>query len=340
MPPEGEQRPMMDCERLDSAGEQVYDGDMLLRIGHLSTFYHTAILLMARKDLAAGIGADVEWRLFGTGPAIMHAFSRGELDLAYIGLPPAIIGISAGTPVACVAGGHMEGTVAVGAVRRKGISELGSPGEVLRQFQGERVGVPGKGSIHDVILRDLLDKEGIAQAVEVVNFPWADLVTEAMARGDVSAAMGTPALAVAVMRFAGGKILIPPSRLWPDNPSYGIVVDRDLLAEKRQIVERFLALHEEALTRLRADPREAAEVIARHVGVIDADFVLDTLKISPRYCAQLTDRYLASTMRFVGTMHRLGYLEREMREEEIFDRSLIRTVHPGADHYDEGIRIS
>jgi len=76
-----------------------------LRIGHLSTFYHTAILLMARKDIISRLGADAEWTLMGTGPAIMKAFGKGELDLAYIGLPPAIIAMEQGSPVVCVAGG-------------------------------------------------------------------------------------------------------------------------------------------------------------------------------------------------------------------------------------------
>jgi len=51
---------------------------MKLRIGHLSTFYHTAILLMAHRELTAPVDADLEWSLLGTGPAIMKAFDRGE----------------------------------------------------------------------------------------------------------------------------------------------------------------------------------------------------------------------------------------------------------------------
>ncbi len=38
------------------------------------------------------MGAGAEWKLFGTGPAIVDAFKKRELDMAYIGLPPAIIG--------------------------------------------------------------------------------------------------------------------------------------------------------------------------------------------------------------------------------------------------------
>ena len=49
---------------------------MLLRDGHLSTFCDTAMLLMSEKSLCSGIDADIEWKLFGTGPAIVNAFKK------------------------------------------------------------------------------------------------------------------------------------------------------------------------------------------------------------------------------------------------------------------------
>ena len=137
--------------------------------------------------------------------------------------------------------------------------------------------MPGTGSIHDVILKDCLERHDLAGRIEVVNYPWADLVTEAVAHDEVAAAFGTPALAVAIRRFAGGRILYPPSRLWPGNPSCGIVVSRTFLGDHRPLVERFLRLHEEATEVLRTDPAAAARDIAAHVGIIDEDFVLETL---------------------------------------------------------------
>jgi len=128
---------------LDSPANADYDELVKIRIGHLSTFYHTAVLLMARQDLTARLGADIEWQLFGTGPAIMKAFARGALDLAYIGLPPAIIGMEKGIDVVCIAGGHMEGTVMAGKAQWQGFPELQDPGAVLRQFAGKKIGVPG-----------------------------------------------------------------------------------------------------------------------------------------------------------------------------------------------------
>lgn len=311
---------------------------MKIRIGHLSTFYHTAILLMARGDGAAAVGVDIDWRLFGTGPAIVDAFEQGELDLAYLGLPPAIIGISRGVGIVCVAGGHMEGTVMAGRTRWKGFPDLHKPETILRQFIGRAIGVPGKGSIHDVILRESLAAWGLERDLVVVNYPWADQVTEAMGRGEIEAAFGTPALGVAVEHFAGGKILIPASMLWPENPSYGIVAGRNFLQDHSEIVRRFLLIHEETEALLRNDPRGASRMIAKETGVVDDEFVLETLRVSPRYCAQLTEGYMASALRFIGPLKRLGLITRDVSAEEIFDLSVIRAVHPEKDHYGDGIR--
>lgn len=313
--------------------------DTIIRIGHLSTFYHTAILLMARGEAEQRLGAAVQWRLFGTGPAIVDAFARGELDLAYLGLPPVIIGIGRGVGIVCIAGGHMEGTVMAGKARWRGFPEIEDLDTVLRQFIGRKIGVPGKGSIHDVILRESLAACGFERDIAIVNYPWADLVTEAIARDEVDAAFGTPALAVAIQRFAGGRVLYPPSRLWPENPSYGIVAERTFLRDRRRDAEGFLLLHEEAEFALRSDPGLAAQSIANHVGIVDREFVLEALRVSPRYCAQLTEGFIASTLRFVPTLRRLGYLGRDVARDEIFDTGLIRAVHPRGDHYAEGIAL-
>jgi NitT/TauT family transport system substrate-binding protein len=306
-----------------------------IRIGHLSTFYHTALLLMARN--AQLPGSEIEWQLFGTGPAIINAFEKEELDLAYIGLPPAIIGIDRGAGITCIAGGHVEGTVIIGKEAFGGFPEVRSLGEILGQFRGLKIGVPGKGSIHDVILTDCLERFSLHRDIEVLNFAWADQVLEAAVKGEVAGAFGTPALAVAIERYAKGKILYPPSLLWPDNPSYGIIAENEFLHQNRHVSEKFLIMHEEATAFFRTRPAEAAKVIAQFVGYIDEEFVMKTLEVSPKYCAQLTDAYRASTMKFVETMKKLGYISRLITCEEIFETSLIRKVHPGKDHYEKGL---
>ncbi len=315
----------------------MYVSSGTVRIGHLSTFYHTAMLLMAQGTLGEKMKADVEWKLFGTGPAIVNAFEKGELDLAYVGLPPAIIGVARGVRVKCIAGGHIEGTVLCGKAGKRGFPEIDDLGSVFQQFSGSKIGVPGTGSIHDVILTDCLDRFDLKASVEVIHFPWADAIVEAMVKGEISYAIGTPALAVALERYAGGKILYPPAKLWPYNPSYGIVAHDGLTAARRALAETFLVAHEDAAAFIRNSPEEAAVIISEYVGFIDKTFVLDTLKLSPKYCAQLTDEYISATMDFVAALRKLGYISRNVLREEIFDTSLIRAVHPPGDHYQESV---
>ncbi len=292
---------------------------------------------MAQRTVDARLGAEVEWKLMGTGPAIMKAFQHGELDMAYIGLPPAIIGISQGIKVVCVAGGHVEGTVMAGKARWKAFPEALDLGTVLEQFRGRKIGVPGKGSIHDVILKDCIEQQGLTREIEIVNFPWADLVTEAVVNNEVAAAIGTPALAIAINRFANGKVLYPSSKLWPNNPSYGIVAESGFLERERERVEKFLLLHEEATAFIRREPAKAARVIADFVSIVDEDFVLDTLRVSPKYCSKLTEGYIAATMKFMPVLKQLGYIQTEVEQDRIFFRDLIDKIHPGPDHYNNGI---
>ncbi len=306
---------------------------MSLRIGHLSTFYHTSILMMAGHSM----GQELEWKLFGTGPAIVNAFEKDELALAYIGLPPAIIGIDRGVNITCVAGGHVEGTVISGGSQCKGFPEISSLYEILAQFTGHIIGVPGRGSIHDVIISELLRKYNLDKDIQIINFRWADEILEAIHKGKVSAAVGTPALAVAISHFTGGKILYPPSKLWPHNPSYGILVHNAFLNKDRETVIRFLIHHEEASAFLRNNPSGAAKIISDYVGIVDRDYVLDILKVSPKYCTCLTVEYISATMEFVRAMKQLGYIKRDISSDEIFDKSLIDTIHPEKDHYSDNV---
>jgi NitT/TauT family transport system substrate-binding protein len=305
-----------------------------LRIGHLSTLYHTAFLLRG-TPLLSDQGISASWALFPSGPDIISAMQRGELDLAYIGLPPVIIGIDRGLPLACIAGGHAEGTVMIAGPGRQSLSEAGSMKGFLRQFSGTAIGTPPKGSIHDVIVSELLREHDIRD-VSVKNYPWADFLPDALRNGEIAAAAGTPALAVTAMKYDNARLVVPPGRLWPFNPSYGIVIMRTMLG-RGELLRGFLLAHEAACEMIRHNPRKAAEIVAETTRMADSAFIEETYRVSPKYCAALPDAYVASTMKFVETLRSLGYISRNVEEAGIFDRSVINRVHPLPHHYDSGI---
>lgn len=304
------------------------------KIGYLSTIYHTSFILKSLKSKDAGlldeIDQDLEWTLYPTGPAMMDAFKTGTIDLGYIGLPPVMIGNDKGLNLKCVAGGHVEGTLMISSDSFKSSNELGSVKEVLKQFEGGIIGTPASGCIHDVIIRNLIQDLDIS----VINYPWADFIPDAITAGEIQAGVGTPSLATVAGRQFKSKIVLPPHHLWPYNPSYGIVVQDALLKKDPNFIKGFLKAHESACNFIREKPKNAAEIAAAELGNIDVDFVLETYKISPKYCASLPSQYINSTLDFTPVLKRLGYLKNDLKVEDIFNLEFIQEVHPGPSHYD------
>jgi len=305
-----------------------------IRIGYLSTLYHTSHLIRQFGWVKQEMKRDAGWILFGTGPEMVEAFSSNEIDLGYIGLPPAMIGISRGIPLVCVGGGHIEGTVMVAGTGTRSLAEAGETEDFLQQFSGCRVGTPAAGSIHDVIFRSLLDRYRCPD-VHVVNYTWADLIPYAFNKGDVAAAVGTPPLAILCERNCGTRLMAPPESLWPFNPSYGIVVHRRMLQEG-SLIEGFLHLHERACNLLRECHEEVIPATLQALPGLDENFVQRTLALSPWYCASLPEPYVQASLDFLPVLEAMGYLDDRLDRERIFETEFIERVHPESHHYRDG----
>ncbi|MHA2431025.1 MAG: ABC transporter substrate-binding protein [Promethearchaeota archaeon] len=305
-----------------------------LNIGHLSTAYHTNFILMESKDLEKDINRKINWILFGTGPAIIKAFKNEELDIGYMGLPPAIIGIDKGVPIKCVAGGHVEGTIMVAKKLYKTMVDLNNNMEkVLSQFRGKVIGVPSKGSIHDVILNFYLKKYKLVEEVEVKNYRQAEFIAVDMKEGVIEGGVGTPALAVFASTILDSQIIIEPNHLWPNNPSYGIFFHLNFIKNQPQLIIKFLEHHKKASYLLRTSLSLAAEKIAESFEIIDRSYAESVLRISPKYCVSLSEEYVKTTMEFVKKIRELGYIKKMLAINDIFITEFVQKVHPEEDHY-------
>ncbi|MHA1384885.1 MAG: ABC transporter substrate-binding protein [Candidatus Helarchaeota archaeon] len=310
-----------------------------IRIGFLSTIYHSSFPLMCNKKIEKTLGINAEWELHGTGPSIIEKFLNKELDMGYIGLPPTIIGIDKGATIKCVSGGHVEGTIMVGLNHFKSYKEVNySITELFKQFQGKVIGVPKKGSIHDVILRDWIEKSGMNNEITIRNYDITDFILLDMKNKLVDVAVGTPALAVFLNQYIKIKQLIQTNQWWPYNPSYGIIVSDELIENYPEIVENIVKLHKQTCTNLRNNPQKIAKIVENEVEFINTDFILDTYKISPKYCAAIPPSYIDCTMKFVNVLHKLKYIKRKLQKSDIFYLDFIEKVHPEIHHYENGIK--
>ena len=309
-------------------------GKNKLSIGHLSTCYHSNFILMQDDDLKTQLGVEVDWKMFGTGPEMVAAFKNNELDIGYIGLPPAIIGIEQGVPIKCVAGGHVEGTILCAQKKYKDDRQMNNNlRKVMSQFKGAAIGVPAKGSIHDVILKYYIDKYNLQDEIEVINYAQAELIALDMKKNKLEAGVGTPCLAVFAATLSESRLIIRADNLWDNNPSYGVFFQENLIRKNPELVLGFLTLHKKSAALLRKSPDMAAKLIAATIEMATEEYVKEVLKISPKYCIALSEGYVKSTLEFVGALHRLGYIKRTLDVEEIFEFRFVEKVHPEHHHY-------
>jgi len=289
---------------------------------------------MGNKDLTNDFNLEIRWKLFGTGPAMVKAFQNKKLDIGYMGLPPAIIGIDKGAPIKCVAGGHVEGTIVVASKAYTTMAYLNNDlSEAFSQFKGHTIGVPSKGSIHDVILNFYLKKYNLLDDVEVKHYKQAEFIATDIQKGILEGGVGTPALAVFASTIFDSQLIIPPEVLWKDNPSYGIFFHEDFINKEPEVVLKFLNHNKIASLMLRESPTRAAEIISTTFEILTKDYVSAVLEISHKYCIALSEGYVKSTMKFVRTLKDLGYIKKELRINDIFDFNFIQEVHPESEHY-------
>lgn len=291
---------------------------------------------MGDDKLERDLGLKVIWSLFGTGPLMVEAFKKGELDVGYMGLPPALIGIDNGVPIKCVAGGHVEGTIMIGKRYHKPISQLNDEiYEVLAQFKGYSIGTPSVGSIHDAILNYYLEKYDLKKDITVKNYKQAEFIAMDMEKDILEGGVGTPALAVFAKTILDSHLIIPAHHLLANNPSYGIFFHEAIIKNNPEIVYTFLKHHKRASLLLRESQEKASKIISETFTILKnkSSYVKAVLEISPKYCIALSDGYLESTDGFINTMHRLGYIKEKLTREKVFNFKFVNEVHPEAEHY-------
>lgn len=305
-----------------------------LNIGHLSTLYHTNFILMGNKDFNKDINRDLNWILFGTGPEMVQAFKDKKLEIGYMGLPPAIIGIESGVPIKCIAGGHVEGTIMIAKRNYESINTLdGKIDRTFSQFKGKSIGVTSKGSIHDVILNYYLKETNLTDDIEVKNYSQAEFIAMDLKKGIIEAGVGTPALAIFTSSILDSHIIISPEYLQKSNPSYGIFFHEKLIKHSPDIVYKFLNYHKKASFLLRNNSSKAAKTICKNFKILNKEYVKSVLEISPKYCIALSEEYVNSTMGFVRSLYNLGYIKRILKINEIFEFAFVNQVHPEKEHY-------
>jgi NitT/TauT family transport system substrate-binding protein len=263
-----------------------------------------------------------------SGMALASALARGDIEVAYICLVPAINArANAGVPIKVVAGTHKYGYgLVVDADKIKSVKDLEKP-EV-------RLGCVREGGAVDVFLHKVIDTYHLDEGRVLSNAQRMNPPKQVMAikMGQLDAAFLPEQWATMAEEF-GFTMLLMSQDVWPEMQGSVLVVKEDLIIERPAVVKKLVEVSQRATDWSNRNPEEAAGVVARRMQETGGEIlpvevadVASSLEISPgvllrsmqrmEYTTGVDPEIVQDTIDYIAE---LGYIKSSFDAGEILD---------------------
>jgi NitT/TauT family transport system substrate-binding protein len=269
---------------------------------------------------------------YETGMALAAALARGDIQVAYMCLVPAIdVFANAKVPIKIIAGTHKYGYgLVVNPDKVKTIQDLEKP--------DIRIGCVREGGAVDVLLHKIIDKYNLKEEKIISNIRRMSPPKQILAiqSGQLDAAFLPEQWSTMAEEF-GFRMLLMSQEVWPGMQGSVLVVKEELIKNHPDLVKKLVRVSQRATNWANQYREEAAEVVARQLQkaggslfpVEDADLVSKieiTLKVLLKsmnrleYTIDINPLIVQETINYVAN---LGYIKSSFQAEDILDLSFI-----------------
>jgi len=270
----------------------------------------------------------ISYESYVTGMALASALARGDIQVAYMCLVPAInVYANAKVPIKIVAGTHKYGYgLVVDADKVRTLQDL--------ERKDIRIGCVREGGTVDVLFHKAIDKydldeEKVLNNIQRMNPPKQIL---AIQMGKLDAAFLPEQWATIAENF-GFKMLLMSQDVWPAMQGSVIVVKKELIRDHPEIVKKLVIVSDKATDWINQNMYAAAEVVARQLQKAGGNLFPDQLsditnriEISPdvlfrsmkklNYTANINPEIVQETIDY---MAQLGYIKKTFKAGDILD---------------------
>ena len=297
-----------------------------LNIGYQPSTHQIAYMTAYEKglwqqDLAPfGITKINEFQ-FPTGAPEMQAMLAGDLDVAYVGVAPAITALSQDLDAKVVAPVQINGSSLV--LRPE--YEYNSPADL----KGLRIATFPPGTIQDTLLREWLKDNGLNPDTDVTILGMApgDAITAISAKQVDAVFLPHPSPTV-VEKEGNGRTIIQSGEMQANHSCCVLLVSGKLIRENPALVEQIVKTHINATEYNDANLDEAAQIYSNKTTEN-----IDTVKTSLNEWdgKWITDPALIedSAVNYSNTQYELNYTQKPLTAEEIFDTSFYEKATSG-----------
>lgn len=198
-----------------------------------------------------GSGWQVELSYFGSPADMANAIVSRSIDIGYTGVTIAAIARSKGLPIVIVASSAGKGTAIIVGVK--------TSIQKLEDLKGKNIGQV-VGGIQDVQIREELAKVGLTMKdVNPIPIAFSDLPA-ALEKGSIDAFCGGEPASTKTIEDGYGRLLKYPYDTPVGTINAGILARENMVQDNPDMLRAFVGAHRQAVTRLRGNLDEAAEL--------------------------------------------------------------------------------
>lgn len=293
-------------------------GPETLRVGYQPSTHQIAYMTAKDKgwweeDLAPFGIKEIEEHEFPTGAPEMQAMLTDQLDIAYVGAAPVLTALGQGLDARIVAAVQIQGSNLI--LRPE--FDYSSP----EDLKGLKIATFPPGTIQDTLLRTWLSENGLD--------PEKDVDIRGMGPGEAISAISSesvdaaflPHPAPAIIESEGnGRSIVASGEMQANHACCVLVASGELIREHPEIVEQIVKTHVRATEYNKENQDEAAQTFAnwtnwevekveKSLTDWDGAWIAD-----PEFIAD-------STVQYAQVQYELGYIQKPLTKEEIFNTS-------------------
>lgn len=245
-----------------------------LRVGFIPIIPMTQLFVLKGEGWATQAGLELQTTSFQSGPAMVQALASGTLDVAYVGIGPALIARAKGVKlkvvaaniidqVALIAGGPLAGAVAAAGTAADGF-------KAFRAAQGRpaKIGTLPAGSVPDTVLRYWLQEVAKipSEDIQVVGLGEQQLQQALLAGAVDGASILEPILTLTQTRLPEARLIAKAGTMFPKQPGAVVVVTEEAIARDRKAVVDLVKLHVRATAFTKSNPDRTAALVTEAIG--------------------------------------------------------------------------
>ena len=245
---------------------------------------------------------------YATGPALAAAIARGDIQVAWLCIGPAILAYSRGIKIKLVAMTHEYGySILVNKSYIHSIYDL----------NGKKIAAVREGSMVDLLLHKIIKTYSLKN-VTILRMKPMDQIN-ALKEHQVDA-ISVPEHYVALAKSMGFHILIKSQDIWPHMPGSALFVKQDLIRSNREAVFRLVNLTVFSTNWLKTHTSQAAQILADKLETTK-DIILDSMS-RLKYENDINETAIQEIIDF---MVELGYIS-WFNASKLIDYSFLKEV--------------